>query len=385
MFNNHQNNWGKTMEWLGGKIKDLIKEHNISIIKLAKTAGVSRQTVNDWINGQIPKGNHLIFICKAFNINPGYLFSQDFNGAISVPVHRTRKTAKVTTSMQKDALELAKEYDLLFRNVSESGILPVMRGHNRSAETAKKVAKELRTKAGIGEDLPPGYEDAFTLMKNLGINIIFREFPPKIKAYAFYTKIHGHRIVFVNNATNVLDLIFPLLHEAVHAIRDELSINDGFDEDEEMFCDMVTNHIQFPDGYVRMVYDVIKDLKIAVQINKLKTFGRNYSHALYGIVKRIKFIDLDFDLKIGGADTNLKKEFPTIGEVLFKEKEPRDFVHTIAELSPLFINTILDQIDGLTTRKLGEILGIDNLLDAITVKDELVRLKDMAFRHEYSL
>ena len=52
------------MEWIGSKIRDLTKENNISIVKLAEMAGVSRQTVNDWINGQIPKGNHLIFLCK---------------------------------------------------------------------------------------------------------------------------------------------------------------------------------------------------------------------------------------------------------------------------------------------------------------------------------
>ncbi len=367
------------MEWLGGKIKDLIKENNISIIKLAEMAGVSRQTVNDWINGQIPKGNHLIFLCKTFNINPDYLFTQDFDGSITVPVHRTRKRAKVTPHMQKDALEMAKEFDLLFRNAPEPGILLVMRGRNRTEENAKKVAKELRGKAGISDDRPPDYKDTFTLMKYLGIKIIFRDFPAKIKAYAFYTKIHDHRIVFVNNTTNVLDLIFPLLHEAVHAIRDEQNINEGFDEDEEMFCDMVANHIQFPDEYVRMVYELIKDLEIGIQINKLKTFGATYSHALYGIIKRVQFINPGFNLNIGGADTNLKKKFPTIGDILFRKSEPRDYVNTIKELSPLFIHIILDQIDGLTTRKLGEVLGIDNLMDAKIVKDELARLKGAVF------
>lgn len=367
------------MEWLGGKIKDLIKENNISIVKLAEMSGVSRQTINDWINGQIPKGNHLIFLCKTFNINPDYLFSQDFNGSITIPVHRTRKRAKVTQHMQKDALDMAKGYDLLFRNAPEPGILPVMRGRNRTEETAKKIAKELRAKAGMSDELPPDYKDTFTLMKNLGIKIIFQDFPAKIKAYAFYTKIHDHRIVFVNNSTNVLDLIFPLLHEAVHAIRDELIINEGFDEDEEMFCDMVANHIQFPDEYVRMVYDVIRDLEIGIQINKLKTFGGNYSHALYGIIKRIQFINPDFNPNIGGADTNLKKNFPTIGDILFRKGEPRDYVNTIKELSPLFVHIVLDQIDGLTSRKLGEILGIENMMDAKIVKDELARLKGAVF------
>ena len=363
------------MEWLGEKIKNLIKENNISIVKLAVKTGVSRQTVSDWIGGQVPKGNHLIALCKIFNINPDFLFSKGFDESISVPVHRTRRTAKVTAKMQKDAMDLAKEYDLLFRNDSDSGILPVMRGQNRSEKTAKKVAKELRTRAEISEDRPPGYEHVFTLMGNLGIKIIFRNFPEKIKAYAFYTKIHGHRIVFVNNTTNVLDLIFPLLHEAVHAVRDEYRVNDSFDEDEELFCDMVANYIQFPDEYVLMVYDVIEDLNVGIQVNSLKTFGRKYSHALYGIVKRIKYIDSDFNLKIGGADTNLKKEFPTLGEILFKNNEPREYVDAITNLSPLFIDTILYQIDGLTNRKLGEILGIESLMDAKAVKDELMRLK----------
>jgi len=363
------------MEWLGEKIKDLTKENNISIVKLAEKVGVSRQTVNDWIGGQVPKGNHLIKLCKTFNINPDFLFSKGFDESISVPVHRTRRTAKVTAKMQQDALDLAKEYDLLFRNDADSGILPVMRGQNRSEKTAKKVAKELRARAEIREDSPPAYEHVFTLMENLGIKIIFRNFPEKIKAYAFYTKIHGHRVVFVNTTTNVLDLIFPLLHEAIHAVRDECRVNDGFDEDEELFCDMVANYIQFPDEYVSIVYDFIKDLKTGIQVNKLKTFGKQYRHALFGIVKRIQYIDPDFNLKIGGADTNLKKEFYTIGEILFKNNEPREYVETVARFSSLFINTILYQIDGLTNRKLGEILGIESLMDAKAVKDELVRLK----------
>jgi transcriptional regulator with XRE-family HTH domain len=130
------------IEILKEKVNEIFradKENNISIIKLAEMAGVSRQTVNDWINCQVPKGNHLIFLCKIFNINPDYLFSQDFNSSISVPVHRVRKKAKVTPDIQKDALDLAMEYDLLFRNAPEPGILTVMRGQSRSKETAKKL------------------------------------------------------------------------------------------------------------------------------------------------------------------------------------------------------------------------------------------------------
>ncbi|RZB34987.1 MAG: hypothetical protein SRB1_00755 [Desulfobacteraceae bacterium Eth-SRB1] len=363
------------MEWLGEKIKDLIKENNSSIVKLAQKTGVSRQTVNDWIKGQIPKGNHLINLCRIFNVNPDFFFSKDFDSSISVPVHRTRKTAKVTLAMQKDALEMARTYEVLFRNDANSSVLPVVRVHHRTDEVAKKIATELKKRADISQDLPPDYEQTFSLLEQLGIKVIFRYFPEKIKAYAFYTKIHGHRIIFVNNNTNIIDLIFPILHEAVHAIRDEIQINDGFDAEEENFCDKVANNIQFPDGYVHMVYDVINELPAGVQVNKLKTFGKKYGHALFGIVKQIKTIDPDFNLKIGGADSNFKKGFHTIGDILFMGDDPRDYVAKIFALSPLFANIILNQIDSITISKLGEMLGIESVLDVKAVKDELIRMK----------
>ena len=104
----------------------------------------------------------------------------------------------------------------------------------------------------------------------------------------------------------------------------------------------------------------------------------DYNSALFGIVKQIKNIHPDFNLKIGGADSNLKKGFPTIGDILFAGDDPRDYVTKISELSPLFTNIILNQIDSITDRKLGELLGIENVLDAKAVKDELVKLKGIA-------
>ena len=363
------------MEWAGEKIKNLIKKNNFSIVKLAEKIGVSRQTVNDWINGQIPRGNHLINLCKLFKVNPDFFFSKDFDNSISVPVHRTRRTAKVTPAMQKDALDLAGIYEVLFENDANSSVVPVVRVHNRTDKAAKKIAGELRKRAGISQDLPPDYERTFSLLEQLGIKVIFRYFPEKIKAYAFYTKIHGHRVVFVNNSTNIIDLIFPVLHEAVHAIRDEIQINDAFDTEEENFCDNVANNIQFPDEYVHMVYDVINGLSAGAQVNKLKIYGKTYSHALFGIAKQIKTIDPDFNLKIGGADSNFRKGFHKIGDILFAGDDPRDYVAKISKLSPLFISVILNQIDSITNRKLGEMLGIESVLDIKAVKDELIRMK----------
>ncbi|MEE4357114.1 MAG: helix-turn-helix transcriptional regulator [Desulfococcaceae bacterium] len=364
------------MEWKGEKIKELTKEKKMSLVRLSELTGVSRQTVNGWIKGQVPKGTHLLSLCKIFQISPDYFFSDESDSSISVPAHRTRRKTKVTPELQKDAYALAREYAIFFKNDQNPSVLPVARIRSRDENVVKEIASDLRKRSGItGSEDPLNYEHTFRLLANLGIKVIFRYFPEKLKAYAFFTKIHGHRVVFVNNSINVLDLIFPLIHEAVHAIRDEVHISDVFDSEEEDFCDDVANHTQFPDEYVNWVYKNIKGAGAAIQIITLKKFANKYRHSLYGLVKRIKSFYPDFDLKIGGADTNLKKRFPTVGKVLFKEDDPRFFVQNISILSPLFFNMLIDRLETISDRKLGELLDIESYLDIQLVRDELIKMR----------
>lgn len=364
------------MEWTGEKIKSLAQERGLSLKNLAEQTGVSRQTINDWINGQVPKGNHLISICKTFQVNPDYFFVITSEKPITIPVHRIRKAAKVTPAMQGDAFELAKEYELLFRNASEPEFVPVIRISQRNEVNARKVAETLRQKSGITDHLPINYAHTFTLMDSLGITIIFRYFPAAIKSYAFYTKIYGHRVIFVNNSTNIIDLIFPILHDAIHAIRDEEYVSGPYDDEEELFCDTVANYIQFPDEYIEKIYNSINGLDKGIQINKLKTFSKQNSHSLYGVIKYIQSAHPDFTLDVGGADTNLKKGFPTIGDILFQFSEPEEYVGTIAQLSPKLIGIICNQLDNITDRKLGDLLGLESALDAKAIKEELFKLKN---------
>lgn len=359
-------------------IKNLAKEQNISLQKIADHIGVSRQTVNDWIKGQIPKGNHLITLCKILQAKPDDFFSMTDQNQITVPVHRTRKTAKVNEDMQQSAFELAKEYELLFRNETEPHIIPVIWIKDRKDTTAFKIATDLRQLINGNDNIPIDYDQVFKLLNALGITAVFRFFPEKVKAYAFYTKIWNHRVVFVNNSTNIIDLIFPLLHESIHAIRDEESTENGFDKEEEDFCDYVASYIQFPTAYAEMVYTAISDLSVALQIKKLKDFCGNFSHSLYGIVARIKSIHPEFDLNVGGADTNLKKQFPSIGEIIFSSDDPGDYIDKISTLSPNLLKIIINQFDGMSYRKLGEKLGLSNFLDAKAVHEELLKFKKAA-------
>ncbi len=73
-------------------------------------------------------------------------------------------------------------------------------------------------------------------------------------------------------------------------------------------------------------------------------------------------------LNIGGADTNLKKEFRTIGDILFEDDDPKSFVELLSTLTPRFINTLQEQIENISYRRLGQLLGLESALDAKEIK-----------------
>lgn len=363
------------MEWLGENIKVLAKSKKISLADIARLLQVSRQTVNDWVKGQVPKGNHLVELSTILDVDPLVFFLNKKSDFISVPVHRTRRTAKVNATMENDAFELAKEYENFFRNCPERNLVPVLRVSEVNKQSALEISSRLREIVGAKDGVPIDYDQAFSLMKHLGIKVVFRYFPDNIKSYAFYTKIHNHRVVFVNNSTNVIDLIFQLLHESVHAIRDENRVDGFYSEEEELFCDMVANLTQFPNDYVTKVYEDIKNKKTGEKINRLKWFSELYKHSLFGIVKCIRDINDNFKLNVGGADTNLKKKFQLIGDILFHDDDPRSFVKTISKLSPIFVSLLIDQLESLSDSRLAELLGLENSLDGKEVRIELMKIR----------
>jgi len=361
------------MKWQGAKIRELSKDNKISYQGLAKLIGVSRQAVNDWVKGQVPKGNHLVSLCRIFQVNPDLFFSDKTDDRITLPIHRARLSAKVTSEMQNEARLLSKKYVNFFANQKDPEVVPIIKVAEKSLENARKIAKALRDMAEVAEDKPIDYDHTFRLAECLGIKLIFREFPGPIKGYAFYIKILSHRIVFVNNSTNVIDLIFPLLHEFVHAIRDDIPPGLVYSEEEEDFCDNVANFVQFPESYVNEVYENIRSINPASQIKLLKNYASRNGHSLFGIVEAIKRVDPQFNLNVGGANSNLKKNFLTIGEILHKYDDAREYVQTIIELSNIFISNIYSQIDYISDRKLAELLDIESVLDVKEVRVEIKR------------
>jgi transcriptional regulator with XRE-family HTH domain len=366
------------MPFNGALIKSNAKEAGITLLQLAADLDVSRQTVNSWIGGQVPRGQYLVKLCSILNIKPGAFFSEPMESLISAPLHRTIGKKSVTPALRQLSKDLAEQYLNLFRQAPTASILPVLRIQKRSIENAQKTAQWLRERSGIAEGKPMDYNSAFQLLANLGINAVFREFPGDLQknSYAFYSTIAGQRVVFVNIDTNVLDLIFQILHETVHAVRDEEPEAIAIAEEED-FCDQIAEFTQFPDYYANIAARCISEIREpGIIINRMKEISREGKHSLWGIYFRLKHLGkVQEDLNVGGAAANLKKEFPTLRDILFSKNDPRNFVDMLALLSPNFYNLVSNQVPECSVRKFGEWLGLDTSMDSRAVVDEIVRRK----------
>ncbi|MCD6182555.1 MAG: helix-turn-helix transcriptional regulator [Candidatus Cloacimonetes bacterium] len=360
------------MKWQGEKIREFLKEKKITQKELADKLKVTRPTVSDWIKGKIPKGKDLLALCQYFDIRPNDLFIDDTETLITVPQHRMRRNAKLTDEVNQLSYKLAHEYLGVFRNYQHSLLVQTFRDQDLTYENAKQLAYELRQLINLDDKTPINYELTFDLLNKLGVFVIFSKFPVKIKSYAFNCEISNKKVMFVNIENNVLDLIFQLLHEVIHLVKGDRPLRGYYDEVEEKYCDLVASYIQFPDNYINLIYDTIIEFKNeGRRINFIKRYSSEYGHAGFGVVKRIKEKHPDFSLNIAPADENLKKGFPTIGEIIHASKNARDFVNVYQRLSPNLIDLITYQLDGLSTRKIAEMLNIESNIDAISVWNEL--------------
>ncbi|MBI5073986.1 MAG: helix-turn-helix domain-containing protein [Nitrospirae bacterium] len=363
------------MSWNGAKIRERAGEMSKTLTELSHAIGVSRQTVDAWIKGQIPRGQHLIRLCKELGATPGYFFTAERETLISVPQHRTIRKRPVTDEMRDATLEMAGQYLNLFRSAPASSIVRVIRASRRDSENAKKIGAQLRTLSGIANDWPMDFDHALAMLNELDVYVVFRPFPEDIqkKIYAFYSKICDQRVIFVNTDTNIIDLIFQLLHETVHAVRDEEP--EMFNEqEEEDFCDVVATYIQFPEGYVETVAQAIKGCPHGVAVNKLKDFAKKYKHSIFGISKRLEQSGVSLNIKLAGADVNLKKTVHSVNEVLFTDGDARSYIEKLHILSPKFTSLVAAQAPEASLRKLGEWLGLDSSIDAQSVLSELRRI-----------
>ena len=360
------------MQWNGERLKKICEERGFTRIQLAERLETSRQTVHSWLAGQVPKGHHLLKLCRVLDIEPIGLFDAP-PVAVSVPVHRAKANVKVTDKRQQLAHELAVTFAPLFEGAQRADVLLVIRTDGYGADSAQQTASKLRSLAEVPDEKPCTYDYAFRLLAKLGCFVVFVPFPPDVKSYAFYSAIHGNRVVFVNQRANVLDLVFCLLHEAVHSAFDE---QQEVSKELEDYCDAVASAVQFPQPYVSFVRGLLKGLSQSQKLQIIKELARENGHALFGLAKALVPDDKAMHQAAARMDNVLRKHYPTIDALLFAKGDSADYISRYRQLSPLFCQLIEAQSDNLSARRLGELMGLESELDAAQIKELTTRERE---------
>ena len=164
---------------------------------------------------------------------------------------------------------------MFFREASDPGLVQSLRIYKKTDAEITKASAALRELGGIENDAPLNSDHIFLLLKSLGVNLVFSDFHEKIKAYALYTNINNHRVVFVNFEIKIPVFVFCVLHESIHSIRDESNAYDAsfvYSNEEEDFCDNIASHAQLTDKYLLFLHEAIQELDMKTQLTHLLNF-----------------------------------------------------------------------------------------------------------------
>jgi transcriptional regulator with XRE-family HTH domain len=360
------------MEWQGSKLREVLQAKNVSVSAFAEKLNVSRQAVNDWLNGTVPKGSHLLALCQTLGIMPDSLFNA-LTPDIVVPVHRTRKTAKLTEARQELAFDLAKKYEGFYRNRSRIKLQRVIQfPEDHNDKDLCDLPKKLRSEAGVKNYYPLLIQDVFRLLEKLEVEVIFRRFPSELKSYAFFTEIYGYPVVFVNTANNVLDLSFPLLHEAIHALCSHQQKAQEFSEAEESLCDLLAGQVLFTPEYIQEVSESIQGHLAGKKITVLKRFALNYHHSIYGLARELKRLGITLPPSVNGADANLHKNLESLEEILSSNGDASRFVKNVFAATPIFMKELKKRLPAISDSLLADWLDLSSSLDAGEVRHHIM-------------
>jgi transcriptional regulator with XRE-family HTH domain len=364
------------MKWNGAKIKELLDEKDLTVSGLADSISVTRQTVHNWLKGSLPKGQDLLKLCEFFKVNvDAFFIKQEL--PITLIAHRTHRRTAITPAKVESARILASEYLIFFKNVRPFGMVPSLLDKSSDKVYLRELANSIRKMSGIETNKTMTYKAVFKLLDKLGVFTIFREFSSDLGSYAFFCLIENNRVVFIDSNTHVIDLIFSVLHETIHAIRTEKAA-DGPSDEEEVFCDKVACFAQFPESYINKINGEIQGVGPQKVIQILKSYALKNGHSMHGIKRAIEaYTGKSFPdaVNIYPVESELKKESPTIGEILFEKNEPRIFWERLKQFSPHFTNEIKNQLDSISIRKLAQFLGLPTGQDAQCVIEELSKSK----------
>lgn len=367
-------------------IQAAMQKAGFSAAELARAVGVTRQAASKWLQGcDFPRPDKLLKLSLALKLP----FSQLVETIPSPePVIAFRRMARKITN--DNHVNRAKSMGELLsslvahlpfnRLVKPATLISPSTNYDYIQDAVKNLRAELKLPANEVvdfKDLIGRFRDLQTVL----VPVMWGKKDRHENALHIYLPESHSTWVFLNLDSNLIDFKFWMAHELAHVYTPDLC---GSDEGED-FADALAGAFLFPAECAESTYAEVARLRTeATRVNAIKTIATKAVISFYTVYYEInKFANYagkpSISLAastIGGAATNVAKQFPAVSRLLFEEviTKPGQYVKAAKEaFDTPFFDALASHLktSGVTATYIQQVMDIP-LADAKALHAELL-------------
>jgi transcriptional regulator with XRE-family HTH domain len=366
-------------------IQAAMQEAGFSAADLAREIGVTRQAASKWLQGHdLPRPDKLLKLSLVLKLP----FSQLLEATLGPePVVAFRRMAKKQTNDEHisrakamgRSLAVLVDYLPFNRLVKPATFIRPSTDYGYIQDAVKNLRAELALPINEVVD----FEDLIVRFRDLQavlVPVMWGKKDRHENALHIYLPEPHSTWIFLNLDSNLIDFKFWMAHELAHVYTPDLCETD----EGEDFADAFAAAFLFPKECAEVAYNEVAKLRTeATRVNAIKHIASKAVISFYTVYYELnKFADhagkapIVLAGSMGGAATNVAKQFPTVSKLLFGDASPKpgQYVKTIKEAfdTPFFdILTSHLKASGDTAVYLQQVMDI-SLADAKALHAELL-------------
>jgi len=321
-----------------------LPQTGLSPAKLAKTLGVSRETVSKWLHGKsLPKPDKLLRLGTTLGLKFDELVVTAVPAAVPVVSFRRKAARKTRDTHLDNARETGELLKDLVKYLPDTRLAqpPVLKEPRMDYDYIQRVADDVRTEMGLESKQTIDFKDLiekFNRLHAIIIPVLWGEKQHHGNALNIHLPDSETTWVFLNLDSNLLDFKFWMAHELGHALAPMLDGDVGED-----FADAFAQALLFPVSDVVALRPKLQGLaSVALRVQEIQGVAAKHVISPYTIRKAILAyesahastpVSLGPEGPFMAITTNLKKQIKTVTQLLFKNALPEAYLHQVLGVS----------------------------------------------------
>ncbi len=292
----------------GEILKAFLSRAQLGQYTLGEKLGVTRKTINEWLNTNKIPPQRLLSLTMALGLSPKE-HSQVLGDPFSEMViqFRTSRNVKVPSNKDLEIREVAKDFFKLDdASIASRHIVRLQ------DDDPKAIANSILKELGLSADSIT-FDGTLKALERCNIFVLFFDFGDElraVKAQAACAQFGTRSVIFIDSNEALEDLTWRLFHELCHLFCGHNEVTAAL----EKFCNDVATEIVTPTEFFQSNKPVLKKKFSAPKShwpNMIKSIARSLSASSEGIVLALvdhKIIDETGKKYLYGCLALLKKD-----------------------------------------------------------------------------